>query len=677
MIYRRTGFAAALFASLLIAAPAAQAADGDLVPAFAGDGTLRDDYGTGVTSYVYGAAVQPDGKLVVVGEANSEGVIARFLTNGSFDPAFGGGDGIVVIDSGTTSGGERLRAVAIQPDNKIVALGEASLDGGDADFVLARVDSTGSPDGGFDGTETTQDDGVFRINPGAGFANSGDIATSGTKIVFGGSISFHSRVYQLNDNGTLDTAGFNSPNGFLAFDFPCGFCSGESFFGALAVQSDGKIVAVGKGNNTAASLGVARITTSGTLDTATFASPNGMVALTPPSGYFGGFGEDVIVDSSGNIRIGTSLTDDTSPFPQDAGIAAVTSSGALDTGFGGGTGYAILPDMGNEDSVTGIARQPDGALLLGGSGGNGAMADLFSARFTSGGVLDTTYAAPNGVRTVDIDGLDVFGSAFELSPTGVAYATGNFDGVSPVEFGIAAFATDTPDPPQLTGTNPPSPANNNGPAVLGSAQAGSTVDLWANGTCADAPVLEDRPAANLGSPGLTVSVADNSVTTFSAKATNASGTSACSTVNTTYSEVTPPPGPPTLTGTNPASGSNDNSPRVLGAGEAGTTIDLYANGTCSGTPVLEDQPQANLFSPGLLVTVADNSNTSFSATQTGPGGMTAGTSACSNAITYNEVTPAPPTPPGPGIGGAAAPKCKKGFKLVKGKCKKKKRKKKK
>ncbi len=62
----------------------------------------------------YGVALQPDGRIVVVGD----GVLARLMTDGSLDPSFGGGDG--VVDS-TFS----LEGVTLQPDGRIVVVGGA------------------------------------------------------------------------------------------------------------------------------------------------------------------------------------------------------------------------------------------------------------------------------------------------------------------------------------------------------------------------------------------------------------------------------------------------------------------------------------------------------------------------------------------------------------------------
>jgi hypothetical protein len=111
-----------------------------------------------------------------------------------------------------------------------------------------------------------------------------------------------------------------------------------------------------------------------------------------------------------------------------------------------------------------------------------------------------------------------------------------------------------PPAPNLTGTSPASGANNNNPKVIGSAEPLSTVDLYPNASCAGTPAESDL-AEVLASPGIPVTVPDDSTTTFSAKATNEVGTSLCSTVNVTYSEVTPAaqgPPPPSTTSPVPA-----------------------------------------------------------------------------------------------------------------------------
>jgi Bacterial Ig domain len=81
--------------------------------------------------------------------------------------------------------------------------------------------------------------------------------------------------------------------------------------------------------------------------------------------------------------------------------------------------------------------------------------------------------------------------------------------------------------PQLTGTDPASPNSSGTPRILGAAEAGSTVRVYASSACAGTAIATGN-AAQLGSPGIAVEVAKG-VTAFSATATDAAGnTSACS-----------------------------------------------------------------------------------------------------------------------------------------------------
>jgi Domain of unknown function (DUF5122) beta-propeller len=137
--------AASVLSGLLILAAGANAADGDFETAFNGTGKLIGTFGGAPidTDEIWAEAVQPDGKLVVAGDLNANGMVARLNPNGSFDSSFGGGDGIAEFSSGSHSGPEIPRAIAIQPDGKIVAVGSA----GDS-VLVARILGDPSADSG-------------------------------------------------------------------------------------------------------------------------------------------------------------------------------------------------------------------------------------------------------------------------------------------------------------------------------------------------------------------------------------------------------------------------------------------------------------------------------------------------------------------------------------------------
>ena len=98
-----------------------------------------------------------------------------------------------------------------------------------------------------------------------------------------------------------------------------------------------------------------------------------------------------------------------------------------------------------------------------------------------------------------------------------------------------------PSAPQLTSTDPASPGSSATPRILGTAEAGSAVRLYAGSNCTSMPVATGS-AAKLGSPGFPVEVAEGVTAAFSATATDAAdNTSACSAqISYTHVKASPP-----------------------------------------------------------------------------------------------------------------------------------------
>jgi uncharacterized delta-60 repeat protein len=128
------------------------------------DGTVDVAFGTAGLALVSFAdhdegnavALQSDGKIVVGGSAGTDSILTsnfglvRFDTNGVPDPTFGTG-GKVTTDF--FSALDRANDIVIQPDGKIVAVGEVNPDAIDielhVDFGLARYDTAGALDATF------------------------------------------------------------------------------------------------------------------------------------------------------------------------------------------------------------------------------------------------------------------------------------------------------------------------------------------------------------------------------------------------------------------------------------------------------------------------------------------------------------------------------------------------
>ncbi len=134
--------------------------------------------------------------------------------------------------------------------------------------------------------------------------------------------------------------------------------------------------------------------------------------------------------------------------------------------------------------------------------------------------LDTTAAA-NGAQSVTVTNPD--GQSSSCTPL------------------VVGTDTDAPSAPNPQGTTPSSPGNDNNPKVFGSnAECGSTVKVYTNSTCSSASATGSAVA--FASPGIPVTVADNTSTSFWARATDVSNnTSPCSATSTTYVEDSTPP----------------------------------------------------------------------------------------------------------------------------------------
>ncbi len=126
-------------------------------------------------------------------------------------------------------------------------------------------------------------------------------------------------------------------------------------------------------------------------------------------------------------------------------------------------------------------------------------------------------------------------------PSGKSYAL-DYPGS---EARLVVAAAPGGDRPILTDTDPDSPADDNNPRVKGTAPGAATVTLYTSSDCSG-PSAAEGTAAAFASPGLQVTVPDNSSTTFRATSTSAAGdVSPCSISSLTYVEESPPP-PPAL-----------------------------------------------------------------------------------------------------------------------------------
>lgn len=107
------------------------------------------------------------------------------------------------------------------------------------------------------------------------------------------------------------------------------------------------------------------------------------------------------------------------------------------------------------------------------------------------------------------------------------------------------------------------------------------------------------------------------------------------------SELVLGPPPPFLEGTNPASPAETTEPSLFGQAEAGATITVYTNSSCSGEAVPPGGDAEELAGAGIPVSVKAGAKTTFYATAELEGIV----SPCSNGVSYIQQEESPPPPP--------------------------------
>jgi uncharacterized delta-60 repeat protein len=389
------------------------------------------------TDFAFGTAVQADGRILVVGYtfyggpgANPDVALVRYRPDGSLD-RLSDGTGIVTTPIGP--GDDAAAAVAVQSDGKVVAVGRTFNGANNDDVAVVRYDRDGSLDGTFGTGGTVRYDFAFNHDPDAAAAVA--VQADG-KVLVAGTTGPAGRpgflLLRLNPDGTRDpdfpatrkqlglwssaTAmalqadgkivvggrAFNGSNddfALIRFDPWCvadptfnggggvgtAVGTGDDSVLALAVQADGKIVAVGRARNGSGDdIALVRYNPDGSLDP-TFGS--GGKVMTD----FGGdeVGSAVAVQADGRIVVAGRADG-------EFVLVRYRPDGSLDPAFG--SSGRVTADFGPaEAGATGVAVQADGKVLATGySGGSFAL-----ARFNQDGSPDGTFAV-GGKETIPV-----------------------------------------------------------------------------------------------------------------------------------------------------------------------------------------------------------------------------------------------------------------------------------
>jgi uncharacterized delta-60 repeat protein len=391
LITWRFAFGLVVVASLTQALGAlpASAAAGDLDATFGSGGVVTTNFGTDAAGANDVAIRASDGSMVAAGyDITSHGevfALAKYLSNGSPDPSFGGGTGMVTTAFGHANA-QATAVVVQQTTGKIVVAGFQSPSYNR--FALARYNPDGTLDTTFshDGKLTLDFGNNAEANAVAVLPNK-DIVVAG--FAANASTGLDYALVRYTDAGKLDPS-FGT-GGIVTTDF---FGSDDEISG-IAVQPNGKLVVAGLTSNGTTQFSVALYNFNGTLDQSFGVSGVQFTAFeTNPDDHAAA----VRLGSGGRIIVAGTASKNVSGATTKMAVARYTSSGALDTSFS--TDGKVTTSIGSGVIAYGMGIEPAGGIVIAGTVGTQPPDfDMAVVRYTPAGALDSGFGTGGVVRT--------------------------------------------------------------------------------------------------------------------------------------------------------------------------------------------------------------------------------------------------------------------------------------
>ena len=468
--------------------------DGSLDTSFSGDGVVNTDLNSNSTDELTAIVLQGDGKILATGWSSYGGgtyaVIARYNTDGSLDTSFDG-DGKLFLTSQNPSSEEIGHDILVQPDGKIVIVGQSfDIAANLSEPFVIRVSSDGTSTDFITVIDSTQ----------SAVVNAGALQPDGKILLAGvlGSSSQKLALWRVNSSGQID----------LSFGISGKVETAQaSSAQSIALQSDGKIVVGGiTGTSAALNSAILRYTADGVLDS-TF-SGDGIYenSFSNEDDYI----NDLVLRPTGQIvAVGAVKVNN---FERNL-ILQLTSSGALDTTFSS-DGFQFVAVGSNESRGIAAAIQNDGKVLVAAFAYFGSTADLAVLRLNP----PSTVATLSGLSVTNTSLAQTFSSnttsytasvantttSITITPTTTnTYASAKVNGIA-VASGSASGAISL-----AVGVN-------NIPVVV-TAQNGTTQTTYTiTVTRAAAPAVDSSSGST--TDGVTTTTSPSTTTTVAAKA---------------------------------------------------------------------------------------------------------------------------------------------------------------
>jgi uncharacterized delta-60 repeat protein len=353
---------------------------------FADRGGLVSSFGTsGVAVQSVGHAaveagdmtVQDDGGVIWVGSTRNKASVARIKPDGRPDEQFGD-RGRVIFDS--AGGTQKLNAVRMLPDGRIMAVGFYHTDVQLSGLMLVRLLPDGAPDSTFNGT------GVLIST--IGDAGKAMVIQPDGKILVSGydRYGFTSFIARFLPDGTLDSD--FADNGVRRFALNYRSISLNS----IGLYPDGRIVGCGLAvDQNGYDAVLVRLNEDGSNDTAF--GVDGMVTT-------GTVQDDDVHNSLAITPDGKIVTGGFSGerWRTHSTISQYNENGTLNRRFGVG-GRTILP-LSEFDEIRSVFVQTDGSIVAAGSRYAANRQFMVVTRFLANGTPDRVNFGSNGTATV-------------------------------------------------------------------------------------------------------------------------------------------------------------------------------------------------------------------------------------------------------------------------------------
>jgi uncharacterized delta-60 repeat protein len=390
-----------LCVALILALPGeAYAAGGALDTTFSDDGMTTIPQAPDSEDSAEDVIVQPDGKVVVVGWRQDFDVgtyyvmAARFLDDGTPDPAFGGGDGVVALPVGSAASGY---ALGLLSDQRIAIAGNVRISGSDWDMAAFLLTTAGDLDPAFD------DDGIAiaRFGPEHEVAFGLDVDAS-DRIVIGGRAEMASGLRmaaaRFTSDGTLNASFSSDGKHTIRFQ-------GQAQARDVEITPAGKIVLAGR-RQSPGGFAVARLLAGGTLDTS-FGGDGRVITGTAYGANAVAVQPDGRIIAAGS-RPGLAGT--------DYMLVRYRRNGTLDPTFHR-DGIARTDFAGDDDIAWDVEVQPNGKIIAVGEAYLGTQRAFGIARYRPSGVLDPTFSDDGKAGQVGGIGM---GSTLDATPRLIA-----------------------------------------------------------------------------------------------------------------------------------------------------------------------------------------------------------------------------------------------------------------